>query len=391
VFGYDDNGQGGYHMIACGNQICMEEKWEHSWVPLVFFHWADNRSFFGKSGVEQLLPFQIKQNDLNEAVDKTIDLVCVPRLLLNANAMVNVNEWDNEFGRMLLYSGMEPKPFEWRTNIIDLLNERQRNRANAFSHMGLSEQFAEANMPDQVRLDSSAGLREFHNMEDRRNLRRWSRFEKARLNVGKTILRVLGTEKGAEAFTAYYDIGGGVPVEKIPFEAVKQLVEEDEFGWTMAATPLSSMAPAARREQIRDWTSRGLVQTGSDEARRMESNSNLERMETLEMASQEDIDLRVLKILESGGYERPDITTNTTYGLPRVFANLNRLRNYTDIKPTDVRITNHKRWIVAALGLQQQTLLMQQQQQQAMTPFAPTQGMAGTNSPSGPSPMHAPA
>ena len=384
---------GDYHMVACGDVILFEEKWKHDWVPLVFFHWTDHRSgFFGKSGVEQLLPYQTKQNDLGESIEKAIDLTCVPRLLLNANSMVDINQWDNEAGKMLLYSGIEPKPFEWRTDLLNLLNERERNWAKAFSHVGLSEQFAGADMPQQVRLDSSAGVREFHNMEDRRNLRRWSRFEKARMAIAKTIVRVLANEKGAAAFKTYYHNGSPrMSAIKIPYEALSSL-SEDDYSWTMAATPLSAMSPAARREQLRDWTSRGLVEQGSDEARRMEGNPNLERMEAQEMASREDIDLRVLKILESGKYEPPTIFTNTVYGMAAVAANHQRLLTYEDVKPWDPRLLNHKRWVVAAIGISQQVLAMQQQQQPpappaAMSPFSPTQGMAGTNSSNGPSVM----
>lgn len=378
----DDSGNGGYHMVACDNRICFEEKWENPWVPLVFFHWTDHRSgFYGKGGVEQLLPYQIKQNDLNEAIDLAQDIVCRPRLLLNANSMIDVNQWDNEAGRMLLYSGIEPKPFEWHTNIVDLYNERERNWGKAFSHVGLSEQFAGADMPKQVRLDSSAGVREFHNMEDRRNLRRWSRYEKARMNVAKTLLYVLGTESGAEAYSAYYQSGGNrASAVEIPYKSVKALTD-DQFSWTMAATPLEAMSPAARRELLRDWTSRGLVKEGSEEARRMESNPNLEREEELEMSSKEDIDLRVLAILESGKYENPTNLQNLTYGIRRVASNLHRLKTYEDVPPGDVRLFNHSRWILAAVAIQKGAV--QPPQPQQMSPFSPTQGVAGTNASNG--------
>jgi len=372
------------HMVATGDTILFEEEWKEDWVPLVFFHWTDHRSgFLGKSGVEQLLPYQTKQNDLGEAVEKAIDIVCVPRLLMNANSMMDVGQLDNEMGRAWLYSGIEPKPFEWRTDLSTLLNERERNWSKAFSHVGLSEQFAGADMPQQVRLDSSAGVREFHNMEDRRNLRRWSRYEKARENVAKTIVNVLGNEKGADAFSTYYHSGNPrTNVVEIPYEAIKQL-GKDQYSWTMAMTPLQAMSPAARRELIRDYTSRGLIKEGSEEARRMEGNTNLEREEELEMMSKEDIDLRVLKILQSGEYEQPTNLQNLTYGIRRVAANMHRLKKYEDVKPGDKRIMNHTKWIVNAIAIQKQTLIQAQQQNQ-MTAFSPTQGMPGTNSSNGP-------
>lgn len=384
----DDDGSGGYHMIACENQICMEEQWKYDWVPLTFFHWTDAPDgFIGrKGGIEQLLPFQNRQNDLNTAIEKTIDIVCVPRLLANANSLLDVNTLDNEFGRVWLYAGQEPKPFEWRTDLSTLLNERVRNRSLAFSQVGMSEQFASADLPQQVRLDSSAGIREFHNMEDRRNLRRWSRFEKARMEVAKNMLRVLGMEQGAEGFSTFYYTGGSkANATEIPYEAVKDLTEDD-YSWSMEPTPLAALSPAARRELIRDWSSRGLL-TDQNEARRMEGNPALERIEDLEMASKEDIDLRVLRILEAGDYEAPTRMTNVTYGIPAVIANFHRLKKYEDIKPNDKRLANHVRWVVQAVAVQKQLALEAQQlaqPEQQPTPFSPTQGMPGTNSSNGP-------
>jgi hypothetical protein len=368
----DSDGTGGRHTVACGDALLVDEDWKHDWVPLVFFHWTDLTSgFLGKSGVEQLVPFQNRQDGLNEAIELSQDIVCRPRLLINANSMVDVNQWDNEFGRFLMWSGVEPKPFEWRTNLSDLYQERERNRASAFSHVGMSEQFAGADLANGVRLDSSAGLREFHNMEDRRNLRRWQRFETARMNISKTTMLVLANSPNADAFTAVYHPGGSKSRAKsIVWEAVKTLAD-NEYAWQMEPVPLASMSPAARRELLRDWSSRGLVQEGSEEARRMEGNPNLERVEDLEMSSEDDI-LRHIGILEEGDYEAPTEMTNIPKGMAMVTANYHRLKNYEDVRQKV--FDNHVKWVVTAAAIQQAAIAPP-----TPVPFAPTQGMPGTN------------
>lgn len=369
----DPDGKNGRHTIACCDQLLVDTPWKEKWVPLVFFHWTDRTSgFFTKGGVEQLLPYQIIQNDLNDDIRAAQDICCRPRLLANANSHIDITQWDSEIARILLWSGNKPESFEWKTNLAELYQERERNKAAAYSHMGISEMFANADMPQQVRLDSSAGVREFRNLEDSRHLRLWTNFEKARLDVARTILHVLSTSKGAEAFTAAYHPGGSKAKAKdIPYEAVKTLTD-DKFSWTLEATPLSQMSPAARRELVRDWSSRQLI--GPEEARRMEGNPNLEREEDLELAAADDI-LAHIDILETGDYEAPTELTNTTLGVKKVSANYHRLKRYEDVK--EEVLQNHIKWVVAATAIQQQALMAQQPM--GVPAFAPTQGMPGTN------------
>lgn len=365
---------GGRHTIACGKKLLLDEAWPHDWVPLVFFHWQDRTNgFFVKGGVEQLVPFQVRHNELNDVIELSQDLVCRPRLLINANSMIDVSQWDNEAGRILMWSGSKPEPFDWTfRGLSDLYQERERNRSSAFSHMAMSEMFANADMPQQVRLDSSAGVREFRNMEDARHLRLWSRFEAARLAVARTILNVLSIESGADAFSSTYHPGGSkASAKNIPWEAVKTL-KDDKYSWTMDATPLAAMSPAARRELLRDFTSRGLVDPQSAEARRMEGNPNLERIEDLELASDDDI-TRHLSLMEDGDFEAPTELTNTTLGIRRVTANYHRLKAYEDVKQKV--LDAHINWIVKATTIQQAAV---QQAPQGVA-FQPTQGMPGTS------------
>lgn len=366
----DPDGKNGRHSIACCDQLVVDEAWRHDWVPLIFFNWQDRTSgFFTKGGVEQLLPFQIIQNELNDDIRAAQDICCRPRLLVNANSHIDVSQWDSEIARFVMWSGTKPESFEWKTALSELYQERERNKAAAYSHMGISEMFANADMPSQVRLDSSAGVREFRNLEDSRHLRLWSNFEAARLTVARTMIRVLATSKGAQAYTSVYHPGGSKAAAKmIPYEAVKTL-DEDQFYWTLEATPLSQMSPAARRELIRDWSSRGLID--QDEARRMEGNPNLEREEDLELASADDV-VRHINILEDGDYEPPTQLTNCTLGIKKVSANYHRLKAYEDVK--DYVLQNHIKWVVAAVSIQQAAVIQPQP-----TPFAPTQGMPGTN------------
>ncbi len=381
----DADGTGGYHMVASCGHALVDEEWTHDWVPLAFFHWRDPVSgFFPRSGVELLVPYQMRMNALNDAIEESQDIACRPRILLHGGTNIDVQQWDNEAGRMLGYTGTKPEPFQWPTELQELYAERERVRQTAHAYMGLSLMSSQAEMPQQVRLDSSAGVREFRNMEDARHLRMWTRFEKFRMDIAKLVLCVLGAGKGADSYTSTYHPRGSKSAVKVEYKEVKKLTS-DHYSWSMEAVPLATMSPAARRETIRDWSSRGLLQPG--EERRMEGNPNLERIEDMEMASYDDI-LRHLRLLESGEIEQPTTLTNLTFGIPRVTQNYHRLKDYEDVEP-EVLI-NHQLWIAVAVGIQQDAIQQMQQQQAAQqaaaqgvpgASFAPSQALAGTAAP----------
>jgi hypothetical protein len=368
----DIHGKGGRHCVAVAGQMVIDDPWKFDWVPLAFFHWGDPISgFHPKSGIEQLVPYQVRQNSLNDAIEEAQDIVCRPRILKHSGSAIDLTQWDNRAGRIMDYAGIKPEPFNWATNIQDLYQERERNAARAFSFMGLSEAFAQADLPPQVRADSSAGIREIRNMEDARHLRRWNRYQEFRLQIARLNLLVLSTSKGADAYSVVFHGGGHrANAKTIPYEAVKE-VTSDKYTWTMEATPLSMVSPGATRELVRDWSSRGMGDEG--EAQRMTGGINLTRLEELEMAAYDDI-LRHLDILEDGGFEAPDEITNTSYGIKKVTANLLRLRNYDDVPPEV--IDNHYAWILAATSIQQAAVA---QQAAPISPFAPTQGVLGTS------------
>lgn len=375
----DANGKGGWHSLACGGRMLIDEPWDEPWIPVEFFHYREQLSgFFCPSGVESLVPYQVRLNELNDAIEESQDITCRPRLLLHMNAQIDVSQWDNQAGRILGYAGEKPDPFVWHTDLPTLLNERERVWAKAFSHAGISEMFAHADLAPGIRLDSSAGVREFRNMEDGRHLRLWTRFEDFRLRVARMHIRVLGRHKSAKAYSVVYPSGRlAAAARTVTYEAIKAL-SEDEYTWDLAAVPLSQMTPAARRETLRDWVSRGLMDDA--QARRMLTNPNLELEEDLELASYDDV-YRHIEIMEEGGYEAPTELTNLTYGIKKVTANLHRLRQFEEddeesAKELRAVIENHVKWIVHAVSIQQNAVAMSQD---TLAPFQPTQGVAGTS------------
>ncbi len=377
----------GRHTIACCGRLLVDEAWAHNWVPLTFFKWEDNVSgFFGRSGVEMLVPFQIIMNELNEDIRSGQDVACRPRMLFHTGSNIDFSQWDTEVGRLLGWSGtesMRPMPLVWPTNMQELYSERDRTRQAAHMYMGLSTFSTQMEGMPGFRADSSMGVREFRNMEDARHLRRWTRFEAFRLDIAKLMMQVLGASKGADEYTVNYK-RGRIPAASIPYKEIKILTETD-YEWQMDASPMNMTSPAASREIVRDWASRGQMDT--NEGKRSVGVPNLNRIDDLEMASYDDI-LRHLDMLEEGKMEKPDELTNLTYGIPRVTQNMHRLKWMEFDSPRQKKkvLDDHYSWILEGLAIQ--TGAAQQQQMYAgmegPAAFSPMQGMPGTNATTSP-------
>lgn len=370
----DKNKRGGRHTVVCCNKILADEEWKESWFPIVFLHWSDPGSgFFGKSGVEQCIPYQVNQNELNDTIKKAQEICIVPRMLAHANSNIDVNQWDTEAGRILGYTGNEPKPFYWDTNLGELYQERERNRAACYSYFGISEMSANADLPSQVRLDSSAGVREFKNMEDSRHLRLWTRFENFRLEIARRFIDVLSKAgNSASKFSATYDGGNKSAIEMISWEDVKE-IKKEQYSWTLEAVPLASQSPAARRETLAAWVAEGKVKPNDDIS--MIGNPDLERIDDQEMAGVNDIK-RFMRLMEKGDYESPPEYTNFTWGIPEVIANIKRLKNYDEgVHPEAIAL--HEQWILEAMNTQKSAIAAMQAQM-PIPGFDPNQGIQGS-------------
>lgn len=370
----DKKGKNGRHTTVCCGHILADEPWKDDWVPILIFHWADAGSgFFGRSGVEQCIPYQVAQNELNEAIKNTQDICSRPRILAHANSNIDVNQWDNEFGRILGYTGTEPKPFNWPTQLSDLYQERERNRATCHSYFGLSEMSTGADLPTQVRLDSSAGVREFRNMEDSRHLRLWTRFEQFRLAIAHRFIDVL-SRKGSGKFQVSYFSANRSSAECISWDDIKE-VQKAQYSWTLDAVPLSSQSPAARRETLSAWTAQGKIKPTDDI--NMVGNPDLERIDEMEMAGVDDIK-RYMALMERGDYESPAEYTDFTYGIPAIIDNIKTLKKFTEgVHPEAIAL--HERWILEAINTQKSAIASVPAAPPAPTPgFDPNQGVQGT-------------
>lgn len=357
-------GPEGRHTVACCGKVLLDEEWNEDWVPLVMFFWSPwQAGFYRASGVEQVVPYQIRLNEINEVIRDAQDLMARPRILVHTGSAVDVNAIDNVIGRIIKYTGVKPEAMTWDAISGELYNERDRLVRSCFEFFGMSQMTAQAQLPSGVRLDSSAAVREFRVQEDQRFLHLWRRFEKLRIDSARTLIRVMTRYQGTAK--TYWSNGRGFG-EEIDWGEVKDL-EENCYTWSLEPTSLTSQTPAARMDTLNTWVANNWITP--ERAGTLSGNPDLEGVMAMETATVDDIKA-VVESLEAGEYEPPDPTQNLVFGIPFVTSNLARLRRMTASDPAALAVAkdNHVRWLRAALAI---TNPVTDAEEGAMSPLPP--------------------
>lgn len=362
-------GPEGRHTVACCGKLLVDEPWEEDWTPLVMFFWSPwQAGFYRASGVEQVVPYQVRLNEINEVIRDAQDLMARPRILVHTGSNVDVNAIDNLIGRIIKYTGVKPEALTWDAISGELYNERDRLVRSCFEFFGMSQMTAQAQLPSGVRLDSSAAVREFRVQEDQRFLHLWRRFEALRIHSARTMIRVMTKYNGTGK--TYWSMGTKGFGEEIDWEDVKEL-DENCYIWSLEPASLATQSPAARMDTLNTWVANQWITP--ERAGVLSGNPDLEGVMAMETATQDDIKGAVEE-MEKGNYEPPDPTQNLVFGVPFVTTNLARLRRMTASDPAKLATARelHIRWLRAALAI---TNPVTDAEESSMAPAAPTMPM----------------
>jgi hypothetical protein len=336
----------GRWMVATQNCVLDEGVWPNEWLPYVFFHWQVPVSgFYSPSIVEQVLPYQIRLNEVNEVIRDAQDVMARPRILVAEGSRVNPLEIDNVVGRFIKYTGIKPEAITWPAMSAELYNERDRLVRTCLEQFGLSALATSVTPPPGARFDSSPAFREFNAIQDDRLSDPAQRFEKMYIDLAKRSVQVLD-HAGANPQTVWYSGYKQSKAEVIKWHDIGHDI--DSYVMSLEATSIYSMSPAGARDELEKQLAMGLI---TPEQYRMElCDPDQESEYSLAAAASEDIN-RVLEVLESGEFETPTPEQDLVNGVNRITLGLLNLNKYKDV-PAETKL-NFINWITLAKAILQ--------------------------------------
>ena len=331
----------GRRMVATQNCILEEQEWPYEWIPYVFYHYQTPISGFYSPGVvEQVLPYQIRLNEINEVIRDAQDIMGRPRVLIAEGSRVNPYEIDNVPGRFIKYTGIKPEAVTWQAINAELYNERDRLVRTCLEHFGLSQFATTVTPPPGARFDSSPALREFNAIQDDRLSDPAQRFEEFYLELAKRTTQVVDAS-GTNPETTWYSGYKHSKAETIKWDEISH--DMDSYVMSLEATSLYSMTPAAARDELEKQLAMGLI---SPEQYRLElCDPDQESEYNIQAAAAEDLN-RVQELLETGGYENPIPQQDLVNGVQRMTLALLNLNKYQDVEE-DIKLA-FINWITEA-------------------------------------------
>lgn len=344
VEAYQANGR---WMVATNNMVLDEGEWDYDWFPYVFYHYNDpGNGFYAPSVAEEVIPYQIRLNEINEVIRDAQDIMARPRIFVAEGSRVNPMEIDNVVGRFVKYTGQMPEAITWPAMSAELYNERDRQVRVCLEHFGLSNLASTVTPPPSARFDSSPAFREFNAIQDDRLSDPSQRWEEFHLQLAERTIDVIAAS-GANPKTVWYSGWRHSKAEELDWAEIN--ADKESYVMTMEAVSIFSMSPASARDELEKQLGMGLI---TPEQYRLElSDMDTESQYSLAAAAGEDLN-RVQELLESGGFENPIPEQDLVNGITQMTLALLNLGKYDDT-PDEIKMA-FINWITLARAIVEQ-------------------------------------
>ncbi len=290
----------GRHVIATVNGVILEEKWEKTKFPFVFFNYSDPfLGFWGQGIATQLFGTQLSLNRILYTITRAITLVGVPRVFIDQSSKVVKAHNNNEIGVLVTYSGTKPSYEVAPCNAPELYAERDKLIEYGFRQVGISDMQATGSKPSG--LNSGEAIRSYDDVNSDRFANVSKKYDNIFVELAYLITdTAMDIAKREGKYQTVYPNKDGTKEIDLP----KMSFLKDPFiiqCFTESALPRT---PAGRIATVTEQVQAGMLTI--KEGRRLMKFPDLEQNEKLDNASEERIFKILDAIVEEGEYTPPD-------------------------------------------------------------------------------------
>jgi hypothetical protein len=246
----------GLHSISIENATLFSKKYTRSRFPFVTQRWKQKiTGFFGMGIAEELLGIQLAINKRLYTVDRAQDLMCVPRIWVENNSMVNTGHINNDIGAIGKYTGTPPQISTWPAMPPEVYQWIESLYAKAYEIIGISQLSATSRKPDG--LDSGTALRTYQDVESDRFQLVAQRYEEDHMEAADLIVE-LTRELAAEGKDPYVTVKDGKEVQVLRWKDVD--LKEDPYELRIFPTSLLPTQPAGKLQTVQELVQAGFIE-----------------------------------------------------------------------------------------------------------------------------------
>lgn len=292
----------GRHAIVCSAGVIDNSEWVKSNFPFVKWDYNPNIvGWFAQGLAEILMPTQMEIYKLLIIASQAIELMGVPRILIDEFSAILETAFNNNIGTIIKYNKVPPQFVTNESNNPEIYEWIKWLIQNAFQMSGISAMSATSQKP--AGLNSGEAIRSYDDIQDdrfaalaKRNQDAYTALAYEMVDCAKDIAKETG-----EYLTVYPGKDGTREVE-LPEAAILQ----DTYVIQCFEESSLPKDPAGRRATLSEMLAAGEIT--NQEFRRLSANPDLAQSDALANALEERILQNLDNIIDKGkkGYEPPD-------------------------------------------------------------------------------------
>lgn len=288
----------GRHVIVIDGATLYQEAWDRPTFPFAVFRWENPiAGWWGRGIAERLTGIQIEINKLLERVQRSMHLLGVTKIILQAGSGVPKAHLNNDIGAILTVNAGAQAPTVVPQQSVhpEIFAHLDRLYQRAFDEVGISQLAAQSRKP--VGLDSGKALREFSDIESERFVVPGRAYEQWFMDV---------VALGLDEARAIPGFKVDVPDKNQKIEVKWTDVNLDRDAYVLQCFPESLLpqTPAGRSQQVSEWQKAGWIT--SERAMELADIPDLEEAGDIATAPLRAIRSRVAAMLDEDDYQAPE-------------------------------------------------------------------------------------
>lgn len=292
----------GRHVIACSAGILLDEVWEKPTFPFVKLSYNPNIVGWWAQGLaEILMPTQMEIYKLLIIASQSIELMGIPRVLIDEFSAILETAFNNNIGSIIKYKKTPPEFINPTSNPPEIYEWIKWLIQNAFQMSGISAMSAASAKP--AGLNSGEAIRSYDDLQTDRFAALARRYQTVYTDLAYQMIdcaREIAKEEGS--YSTVYPNKDGTREVDLP----KTAILRDTYIIQCFEESSLPRDPAGRQAKLSEMLAAGEIT--QQEFRRLSALPDLQQSDSLANALEERILQNLDAIVEKGkaGYQEPD-------------------------------------------------------------------------------------